>query len=137
MIRWLPICLLALVFMTGCSANDDGPALPELAGQYRVIASFTDSPERAERLANAFKSAPGFDERDVAWFVVAPNGISSNLSEVPPRERLEQIHTVNGFQTVLIGKDGTLKASQLGGLDIQALIEGIDQMPMRQREMGQ
>ncbi|WP_348761294.1 DUF4174 domain-containing protein [uncultured Salinisphaera sp.] len=135
MLRWFFTGFLALVLMSGCSA-DDGPALPELAGQYRVIASFTDSAERAESLANAFKSAPGFDERDIAWFVVSPDGIRSNLSDVPPRERLEQIHTVEGFQTVLIGKDGTLKASQLGGLDIQALLEAIDAMPMRQAEMN-
>lgn len=137
--RYLVTALLlaAAVLPAGCSADDNQPVLPGLQWHYRVIVSFTDSAERADTLVNAFKSSPGFAERDIAWFVVGPDTVVSNLDDVPDRTTLERLHTVDGFQSVLVGKDGTLKASQLGGLDIQALLDDIDQMPMRQNEMNQ
>ena len=129
--------LLAAAFMTGCSSKSDTGAVPSLTGQYRVIAVFATDAKRAVSLTNAFKSSPGLEQRDIAWFVLGPNKVTSNIDIVPNRATLEKLHTTDGFQAVLIGKDGTLKASQLGGLDIQALLDAIDQMPMRQQEMQQ
>ena len=128
--------LLAATFTTACSHADAG-AVPSLTGRYRVIAVFVGNARRASSLTNAFKSSPGLDERDIAWFVLGPHQITSNIDNVPDRSTLDKLHTVDGFQAVLIGKDGTLKASQLGGLDIQGLLDAIDQMPMRQHEMQQ
>lgn len=128
--------LLAAVFTTGCSHAGAG-AVPSLTGQYRVIAVFAGNAKRASGLTDAFKSSPGLAERDIAWFVLGPHKITSNIKAVPDRSTLEKLHTADGFQAVLIGKDGTLKASQLGGLDIQGLLDAIDQMPMRKQEMQQ
>ncbi|HET7315780.1 DUF4174 domain-containing protein [Salinisphaera sp.] len=132
--KWLLAALLAAVFITGCSHADAG-AVPSLKGQYRVIAVFAGNPQRAVDLSNAFKSSPGLEKRDIAWFVLGPSRITSNIDAVPDRATLEKLHTVDGFQAVLIGKDGKLEASQLGGLNIQGLIDVIDQVPLRRRKM--
>lgn len=129
--------LLAAAFTTsGCSHADAG-AVPSLTGKYRLIAVFAPDAERAVSLTNAFRSSPGLTERDIAWFVLGPKKITSNINNVPDRAILEKLHSVDGFQAVLIGKDGTLKASQLGGLDIHGLLDTIDQVPMRQQETQQ
>lgn len=129
--------LAATFAATGCSSPSDRGAVPSLTGRYRVIAVFPTNAKRAVSLTNAFKSSPGLEQRDIAWFVLGPNKITSNIKNVPDRATLEKLHTTKGFQAVLIGKDGKLKASQLGGLDIQALLDAIDQMPLRQQEMQQ
>ncbi|KEZ78759.1 DUF4174 domain-containing protein [Salinisphaera hydrothermalis] len=131
------VALAATFAATGCSSRSDTGAVPSLTGQYRVIAVFPTNAQRAVSLTNAFKSSPGLEQRDIAWFVLGPKKITSNIDNVPDRATLEKLHTTDGFQAVLIGKDGTLKASQLGGLDIQALLDAIDQMPLRQQEMQQ
>jgi hypothetical protein len=112
----------------GCSQSDNA-ALPKLKGQYRVIAAFTDSTQRAGAFVNAFKSAPDLAHRDIVWFVVGPDRITSSSDFTPDRKRLESLHTVDGFQAVLIDKNGQLRASQLGGLNIQGLLDAIDQLP--------
>ncbi|MES1953682.1 DUF4174 domain-containing protein [Salinisphaera hydrothermalis] len=129
--------LAATFAAAGCSSPSDSGAVPSLSGRYRVIAVFAINAKRAVGLTNAFKSSPGLEQRDIAWFVLGPNKITSNIKNVPDRTTLEKLHTTKGFQAVLIGKDGKLKASQLGGLDIQALLDAIDQMPLQQQEMQQ
>lgn len=128
--------LLAAIFTAGCSQSNGG-AVPSLTGQYRVIAVFAPDSKRARDLTNAFKSSPGLEKRDIAWFVLGPDRIASNIGDVPDRKTLEKLHTVNGFQAVLIGKDGKLKASQLGGLNIQGLIDAINPKPTQQMQQQQ
>lgn len=134
--RLLLAVLLAAIFTAGCSQSDGG-AVPSLKGQYRVIAVFAPGGERARDLTNAFKSSPGLDNHDIAWFVLGPDRVTSNIDSVPDRATLEKLHTVDGFQAVLIGKDGKLKASQLGGLNIQGLIEAIHPRPTQQLQQQQ
>ncbi|RJS92483.1 DUF4174 domain-containing protein [Salinisphaera sp. Q1T1-3] len=136
-LAFLSFALIAIM-LAGCSADAD-TALPDMQWHYRVIATFPESGDQAQRMQQAFQSSPGLEERDIAWFVVGPDHITSNLADdkVPSRASLEKLHTVDGFQTVLVGKDGKLKASQLGGLNIQSLLDSIDQMPMRKQEMQQ
>lgn len=130
------VFLLAAALAAGCTQSKEG-AVPSLTGKYRVIAVFPADSKRALSLTNAFKSSPGLADRDIAWFVLGPDKITSNINDVPDRATLEKLHTVDGFQAVLIGKDGTLKASQLGGLDIQGLLDAIDQNPFSQQKMQQ
>lgn len=121
------VAVLAAI-VGGCS-HSDTIALPDLQGQHRVIATFTDDSSRTASLTNAFKSAPGLSTYDIVWFVVGPDKILSNTHNVPGRDKLEQLHTIDGFQAVLVGKNGKLQASQLGNLDIQSLLDTIDQLP--------
>lgn len=126
--RLLFAFVLIAALMVGCSSSNDG-AVPSLKGKKRVIAVFAPNAKRAQGLTNAFKSSPGFKERDIAWFVLGPHKIATNMSNTPDRSRLEKLHTVAGFQAVLIGKDGKLIASQLGGLNIQGLVDAISPKP--------
>lgn len=128
--------LAATPFTNGCRRADAG-AVPSLAGQYRMITVFAARAKRALCLTNTLKSSPGLAERDIAWFVLGPDKIASNIDDVPDRSTLEKRHTVDGFQAVRIGKDGTLRASQPGRLNSRGLLDAIDQMPMRQRAMQQ
>lgn len=129
--------LAALLLLAGCSHSDDKVAVPSLKNRYRVIAVFAPDAARARTMTDAFKSAPGLEQRDIAWFVLGPKKTQSNIHSVPDRATLEKLHTVKGFQAVLLGKDGKLKASQLGGLDIQGLLDAIDPNPFSKQQLQQ
>lgn len=115
---------LSAMMLAGCQSQDKG-ILPSLTGEYHVITVFAPNEDKAGKLTNAFKSSPGLDEHDIAWIVIGPERITSNLDEPPSRKRLEKLHSVDGFQALVIGKDGSLVATQLGNLDIQALVDSI------------
>lgn len=128
--------LLAATSLSGCSS--DAAALPALQGSYRVIAVFAHNAKRASSSVDTLKSsAGGIKDRDVAWFVIGPRDVASNIKDKPSRAQLEKLHDIDAFEVVLLGKDGRIKATQLGGLDLQALFNAIDQMPMRQTERQQ
>lgn len=128
--------LLAVLAIAGCSQGNPG-AVPSLTGKYRVITVFAASAQRAGHLTDAFKSSPGLEKHDIAWFVLGPDRITSNIEDVPDRATLDKLHTVDGFQAVLIGKDGKLKASQLGGLNIQGLLDAVEPNPTQQLKQQQ
>ena len=81
---------------------------------------------------------PGVVDREIVWFVVDSKGVRSNLASVD--ESLEK--SVKSFlvgkddkpEVILIGKDGGVK-NRSDELDMDALFEQIDAMPMRIREM--
>lgn len=128
--RYLLIaCLLASALLVGCS-SDDGP-LPELQGKYRVIAIFSDNADQAQRSVNALKSTPGIEDRDIAWFVAGPDSVVSNIDNKPSRDALEKIHDIDAFEVVLLDKSGQVKATQLGGLNLQEMFDAIDEKPMQ------
>jgi hypothetical protein len=89
-------------------------------------------------VASLNESNPGIVDRDIVWFVVDSEGVRSNLASVD--ERLEK--SVKSFlvkeddkpEVILIGKDGGVKNRSVE-LDMDALFEQIDAMPMRIREM--
>lgn len=124
-------CWLAavLLLVAGCGHHTEDVVLPQLKGQYRVIAVFADNPQQASSFTSAFESAPGLDRLDIAWFIVGPGEIHTNIDFTPKRDQLKKLHTVDGYQAILLGKDGTLIASQLGGLNIQGLLNAIHPMP--------
>lgn len=124
--------------MAGCEHADRDPvALPAFKGHHRVIVVVTPKAKRAAGARNALASSPGLKQWDIVWFVVGPNRVASSGHVQVARKRLAQLHTVHAFQAVLIGKNGKLLASQLGGLDIQGLLDAIHQLPTRQQERQQ
>lgn len=81
----------------------------------------------------------GIEERHIAWFVIGPDAVLSNLP-VPLagsfRETLwtEFFEEEESKRVVLIGKDGGVKAVYKK-LDLEAIFIRIDGMPMRRAEM--
>lgn len=131
----LLMLLLASAALTGCSS--DSTALPALQGQYRVIAIFSDDADRAQSSVNAMKSTPGAEDRSIAWFVVGPQDIVSNIDQKPSREQLAKLHNVDSFEVVLVGKNGEVQATQLGGLNLQEIFNTIDGVPLEQQAKQQ
>lgn len=131
----LPAVLLIAVFLTACSSEHS--ALPNLKGQYRVVAIFSDDADRAQRSVNAMKSTPGAEDRSIAWFVVGPDDIISNIDDQPSREKLEKLHNIDSFEVVLVAKNGKIQATQLGGLNLQEIFDAIDGVPLQKQAKQQ
>lgn len=131
----LPVVVLIAVVLTGCSS--DHSVLPELQGQYRVVAIFSDDADRAQSSVNAMKSTPGTEDRSIAWFVVGPDNIVSNIDHEPSRETLEKLHNIDSFEVVLVAKNGKIQATQLGGLNLQEIFDTINGVPVQQQAKQQ
>ncbi|WP_353221683.1 DUF4174 domain-containing protein [Salinisphaera sp. C84B14] len=111
--------------------------LDDLQWDYRVVAVFTPTDTAGRETADELSNTVGIAERDIAWFVVSPDALHSNLSKPVERASITALHDGGGFQAVLVGKDGGVKARQSESLDIHAFFDEIDSMPMRQQEMQQ
>ena len=109
--------------------------LDDLQWDYRVVAVFTPTDTTGQETADALSNTVGIAERDIAWFVITPDGTQSNLSTSIDRASLTALHQADGFEAVLVGKDGGVKSRQTDELDVDAFFGEIDTMPMRQREM--
>ena len=79
-------------------------------------------------------------ERDILWFVVTRNSVSSNYSECvnetlasSMRDQFQSEQSTD-IDVVLVGKDGKIK-HRANSLDTFDLYFRIDQMPMRQSEL--
>jgi hypothetical protein len=130
--------LFASLFSTLIGAGSAGAAtLDDLQWDYRVIAVFTPTDTAGEQAAGELSNTVGIAERDIAWFVASPDAVHSNLSQPIERSSITALHDTGGFQAVLVGKDGGVKARQSESLDIKAFFDEIDSMPMRQQEMQQ
>lgn len=130
---------LLLAGLFSVLAGGSGPAaaagLDSLQWQYRVIAVFASTDTEGADAVAALTRASGIDDRDIAWFVVGPRGLRSNIDAAVNRDALIGVHEADGFEAVLIGKDGGVKSRQTKALDINAFFGKIDQMPMRRNEM--
>lgn len=123
-----------LSIVTGIGAAD-AATLASLQWDYRVIAVFAPTAAAGLSAADTLTESAGIDERDIAWFVVTPDTIESNHAPGVERASLVPVHAGDGFEAVLLGKDGGVKSRQREQLDVNAFFDAIDQMPMRQQEM--
>ncbi|GAB3672634.1 DUF4174 domain-containing protein [Salinisphaera aquimarina] len=122
--------------LTCAAGSADAATLHDLQGRYRVIVVFAPAETvAADAAATLKRAADGIDDRDIAWFVVGPGALQSNIDTPLDRDALETLHQTDGFETVLVGKDGGVKSRQTETLDVNTLFADIDQMPMRRREM--
>lgn len=121
-----------------CCAFTAGAAdLDVLRANYRVIAVFTPTDSAGIEAAETLTDENGIVNRDIAWFVLSPSQMHSNLDTRVNRKTLARLHRADGFEAVLIGKDGGVKARQTEELDMSAFFDAIDRMPMRQQEIQQ
>lgn len=115
----------------------DAATLDTLQWDYRVIAVFAPTAAAGRDAVNTLEHSAGIAERDIAWFVLTTDAIETNLAQTVTRDSLTAVHAGDGFEAVLLGKDGGVKSRQTETLDLDALFNAIDQMPMRQQEMQQ
>lgn len=111
--------------------------LAQLQWHHRIILVQCDSEQcQRDSVAQLQQAKLAVQERHIVWFVSTQAGIQAN-SSVPLGEQLHDAltsHELTRPQTILIGKDGDIKAID-SQLKLQQLFEQIDQMPMRQAEM--
>ncbi|MBT8039756.1 MAG: DUF4174 domain-containing protein [Gammaproteobacteria bacterium] len=143
--RWKPrlACLLMMI-VSGTeytSASDDAlESLDPLRWNHRVVLVHAP-PDLAEHAARNLTALDDqIEDRDIAWFVLSDDGLSTNYPG-PVGEGLKEWILERHFTprprltgTVLIGKDGGVK-SRGEDLDLESTFELIDSMPMRQAEM--
>jgi hypothetical protein len=76
-------------------------------------------------------------ERDIIWFVLSADEIQTNYQGVLSADFIANTRTqyrLKPGQIMLIGKDGGVKFL-LDRMDLEAIFNEIDAMPMRQNEM--
>lgn len=80
----------------------------------------------------------GIEDRDIIWFVNTGEGIVSNQATVSEgvEQDINELFAKVGPEdrVLLIGKDGGMKSRE-PSLDLDAIFDRIDAMPMRVREM--
>ncbi|MES1924083.1 DUF4174 domain-containing protein [Salinisphaera sp. T31B1] len=124
--------------LIGTAHGAGAASLSQLQWQYRVIVVFAPTDTEAADHRDTLARSAGIADRDIAWFVLGPTGpVVSNIEQGIDREALVDLHAADGFETVLIGKDGGVKTRQTETFDLPALFGEIDRMPMRQNEMQQ
>ncbi|WP_370313271.1 DUF4174 domain-containing protein [Sagittula sp.] len=91
-----------------------------------VFAPGSDDVKYTEQIALLRAAEAGLAERDIVV-----------LTDTAPDEkgRLRAALAVDGFEVLLVGKDGGVKLRQETPLSVDDLFATIDAMPMRQREM--
>jgi hypothetical protein len=92
-----------------------------------VFAPDSDDARYTEQIALLRAAEAGLAERDIVV-----------LTDTAPDEkgRLRAALAVDGFEVLLVGKDGGVKLRQETPLSVDDLFATIDAMPMRQREMA-
>lgn len=134
----LALLYLAAMFTTTSKAQELQDLDP-LRWERRVLVVFTTDATGASVVEALERGRMELDDRDVSWFVIRESrgwrsnhalGLSPGLVE-----ELQSLRASPGadVETLLVGKDGTLKSRE-AGLDLEAVYDRIDGMPMRRRE---
>jgi hypothetical protein len=135
--------LLVLLMSSGnqLQASEHGlGSLESLQWKHRVLLVYAQEPSVRTALSNLEAMAPDIEERDLAWFLFAKNEVHTNhktgLDPKLHEQLLERYFAPAPAENrvILIGKDGGVK-SKGPDLDLEALFDLIDQMPMRKAEM--
>lgn len=110
----------------------------------RVVLLFADdlqNRQMEEQLNALLEHKEGLSERDLVVYTVladelkARHGTAKTKAE-PAKIRQSLEVRPDEFRFILIGKDGTVKLSEVEIVSSEKLFKTIDAMPMRQREMG-
>ncbi len=134
------LALLYLAAMTVTTSHaQDLESLDPLRWERRVLLVFTSGATGESVVEALEQKRTELDDRDVSWFVIRDSrGWKSNHAVGLSPGLVEKLQSLRSFpgaeiETLLVGKDGTLKSRE-AGLDIDAVCERIDGMPMRRRE---
>lgn len=129
----------ALLWTQGVKAMD----LDRYRWQHRLLLLFApqeDTPAYAAAAADIDRRSEDILDRDLVVFHLLEDGASRvdgrRLSDAEARQLRDRFEIAPGrFTAVLIGKDGGVKLVRRDSIDLQAVFDRIDAMPMRQREM--
>lgn len=129
----------ALLWTQGVKAMD----LDRYRWQHRLLLLFApqeDTPAYAAAAADIDRRSEEILDRDLVVFHLLEDGMSRvdgrRLSDAEARQLRDRFEIAPGrFTAVLIGKDGGVKLVRRDSVDLQAVFDRIDAMPMRQREM--
>ena len=109
-------------------------SLDELEWQHRIIIVKHQTAD-AETLFSNYEDQ--IKDRDIVWFFLADGLVETNYEGSISKQlllKLERMTFAYKTQTILIGKDGTIKAKQ-NELSLDKLFALIDTMPMRIQEL--
>ncbi|WP_336366044.1 DUF4174 domain-containing protein [Marinobacter sp. C2H3] len=94
--------------------------------------------ERAGEVETLRRAQAKIEDRDIVWFVNMGSTVVSNQSAVPSSLARDVKALLEGLgsdeRVLLIGKDGGIKSRE-SSLNLDAIFDRIDAMPMRRREM--
>lgn len=133
------ILLLLLIQMSAANPLESD-ALDRFRWEHRILLISTQEPLSGSLLDELNQASGPIRERHLLWFLFSGEDVVTNYPGILEekfekalrhfyRNRSHSKHSV-----LLIGKDGGIKARQ-SRLDLKALFNRIDSMPMRQREM--
>jgi hypothetical protein len=115
-------------------------AVSDFRWKYRLIIVFSQGSDTLAIEILLAREKELIVERDILWFVVTRNSVSSNYSECvnetlasSMRDQFQSEQSTD-IDVVLVGKDGKIK-HRANSLDTIDLYFRIDQMPMRQSEL--
>ena len=138
--------LLTLVTLFGMSSIATAQSLNEFQWKTRLVVLFTPEPGDAlfeEQVRLLYTQREGFEERDVIFMFVTPDGKFENtgrfLDESFSRQYYDKFNPrPYEFTMVLVGLDGNEKFRAANRLTpASVLLEMIDGMPMRRQEILQ
>lgn len=119
---------------------DEHEPLAEFRWERRFIVVFASGARQNAAVAHLEANQADMTERDVSWVIIGADGSSVAYDGMPPddtlgRSLLSLFAPISWpLDVLLIGKDGGLK-QRSSRLDVPALLQQVDGMPMRRREM--
>lgn len=131
---------IAVVFLLlSISAQGDDPVmlsdLGSLQWDKRVVV--VNNVQGDESVLILFgKNKTEINDRDIVWFVIKGERLSTNYAGKVSKDLLNTIrekYKLEQGKVILIGKDGGVK-SLSDDVDLEAIFSKIDAMPMRQSE---
>lgn len=111
--------------------------LSELEWQNRVLLIWADDSLESSLQSHLLSLKEEIDDRHMIWFLLSKDRVISNYKgKISDRFiiNINSDYQENGVKVILIGKDGGIKNSY-AALDLLAVFDAIDAMPMRQYEM--
>lgn len=136
---WLSGILLTMISQPSVSEGSIAAleSVEEMRWRHRVILVQSDQSCDGE-IKTLQEANDEITDRHILWFVfcgeIVETNFSGNLSEDFARNTKSKYFSGSSSEAVLIGKDGGVK-NRAQSLDLLALNQQIDTMPMRQREM--
>lgn len=138
------IIIHLLLWLTAASAvAGSGPGLEQHRWKNRLLLAF--APSEAEQSYEDLQCrirtrGEELAERDLIVFSLFEDGSGAVDGEPIAEERVRSLRSrfaprPGTLTLVLVGKDGGEKLRQVDGFDLQEVLDRIDAMPMRQREM--
>ncbi|MCX7554336.1 DUF4174 domain-containing protein [Marinicella sp. S1101] len=135
------VASLLLSIFSGNALASNKPAnalndITDLQWQHRIIL-INDIENLDDVVQLLEQNKDEIQERDILWFVLSPDGISTNHTQPLSAELKQNIlktYPMKSNQVILIGKDGGVK-SRFSALQLNDIFSEIDAMPMRQAEM--